>query len=184
MAIVTTTRIITFIWSFAEATFFFLVPDIWLSRIAIKNPKEAYINILFAICGALCGGVCIYLLGHYMFQDIEAIMTKIPAITEDMSAQVGQEMNGNNIFLPIVQAGVSGVPYKLYALWAGLLEIPLWLFLIVSAIARGSRFLIVIVLFHVISEGSKYFINTKKIIQLHFLFWIVFYTLFLLRKWA
>ena len=126
------TRLISFIWSFAEATFFFFVPDIWLGHITIKNPKEAYKNIPVALTGALCGGICIYFLGRYMFEDIENIMVQIPAITQDMSTEVGEEIGNGNILLSTIIAGLTGVPYKLYALWAGLLEVSLVLFLAIN----------------------------------------------------
>lgn len=77
-------RLISFIWGFFEATFFFLVPDIWLSRIVIKSPKEAYINVAITTAGALAGGIIMYYMGTTMFEALFPFLDNVPAISKTM----------------------------------------------------------------------------------------------------
>ena len=44
------------LWGFAEATVFFIVPDVLLSWLALRSPKSGLIACLFALLGALIGG--------------------------------------------------------------------------------------------------------------------------------
>jgi len=45
--------LISFIWGFAEATFFFFIPDIYLTRVALSQPKKAYLACCYATLGAI-----------------------------------------------------------------------------------------------------------------------------------
>jgi hypothetical protein len=44
------------LWGLAEATLFFIVPDVWLTLITVWSPRKALIACLFALLGALAGG--------------------------------------------------------------------------------------------------------------------------------
>ena len=44
------------IWGAAEATLFFIVPDVFLSWLALSDRRQALIACLYALLGALVGG--------------------------------------------------------------------------------------------------------------------------------
>lgn len=46
-----------FAWGLAEATFFFIVPDVFTTRLALQDFKRALISCIFTLAGALLGGV-------------------------------------------------------------------------------------------------------------------------------
>ncbi len=50
-------KLTSLIWGFAEATFFFIVPDVLLTLIALKNWRLATRACLWSLGGALIGGV-------------------------------------------------------------------------------------------------------------------------------
>src|SRR3546814_4475619 len=47
---------ISLLWGFAEATVFFVVPDVWISRRALSSWRAALRSCGFALAGALVGG--------------------------------------------------------------------------------------------------------------------------------
>src|SRR3546814_3695958 len=48
---------VSLLWGFAEATVFFVVPDVWISRRALSSWRAALRGCGFALAGALGGGV-------------------------------------------------------------------------------------------------------------------------------
>jgi len=48
-------------WGLAEATLFFIVPDVLLSWLAAFRPRVAWPAVLTCLVGALAGGVIMYL---------------------------------------------------------------------------------------------------------------------------
>ena len=50
-------------WGFAEATFFFIIPDVFLTYIALKNWRQATRACFWALGGALIGGAVMYAWG-------------------------------------------------------------------------------------------------------------------------
>ena len=169
------TRAISFAWGFCEATFFFLVPDIWLSRIVILNRREAYLNIIVTVLGALLGGFVMYALGVYAFETTEKMLPIIPAISADMVENVGQNMKNSSMFLEFNNEMFAGIPYKIYALWAGHYSAPIILFIVASFIARCLRFVLVVFFAHAISCVIKPYVKQETILKIHMLAWACFY---------
>lgn len=169
------TRLISFIWGLAEATFFFLVPDIWLSRIAITNPREAYINVIIASAGAVLGGFIMYFVGLYAFEQVHQLLPLIPAIHSTMVENVGIQLQHENPLYAMQKGSVTGIPYKIYALWAGHLEMSIIMFISITTIVRSVRFTLVTILAHGTRLVLKNRINARSILRLHIFLWIVFY---------
>src|SRR3546814_8042489 len=56
---------ISLLWGFAEATVFFVVPDVWISRRALSSWRAALRRCGFALAGALVGGVLLCFAGRH-----------------------------------------------------------------------------------------------------------------------
>ena len=54
---------IALIWGFAEATLFFIVPDVWLTLAGRDKLHRGLIVCLYSLAGALTGGTLMYLWG-------------------------------------------------------------------------------------------------------------------------
>ena len=175
------TKAISFLWGFSEALFFFFVPDIWLTKLALTNLKDALINSLYALLGALCGGTILYVLGSFIFDTILHFLTHIPAISQNMVDTAGAQMQDNNPAKAIMKAGFTGVPFKIYAAWSGHLQLPFLIFLTVGAIARLARFASLILITYGIKTLLSPHITIQKIHALHLIFWIIFYLFYFLK---
>jgi membrane protein YqaA with SNARE-associated domain len=64
--------LIAFIWAFCEATFFFIVPDVWLTWLVISKSdyKELSRAVFCATLGAIVGGIVVYQAGRFLSYSI------------------------------------------------------------------------------------------------------------------
>lgn len=130
-------------WGFAEATFFFVVPDVWTSWVGLRKPKRALGTTVSALGGALVGGTVTYAWGRKVpAPSSRAALVKIPAITEGMVDNVEREMTESG-HASIMRGPTRGVPYKLYARASGLQRKSLLGFLAWSVPGRLIRFVLV-----------------------------------------
>ena len=136
-------HVIAAAWGGAEATFFFIVPDVWLSRIALTNPRRAVAASVSALGGALAGGVLTYRWGRREGAAASArTLSVLPAISARMVAKVEADMARRGT-RALLFSFTRGEPYKVYARTAGLQDVGLGSFLAMSVPARMFRFLAV-----------------------------------------
>jgi membrane protein YqaA with SNARE-associated domain len=128
------------LWGAAEASFFFLVPDILLTAAALRHGLKA--GLLLSVCAAILAalsGVILWVWARHDPVQARAAMLHVPAVGPDLLARVHGEFD-KGWPLHLTLGAVSGVPYKLYAVEAGVRAVPLWLFVPVSFAARLMRF--------------------------------------------
>lgn len=131
--------LVAFLWAFAEATFFFLPADIAVAVGAATLPTRWYFVALEATAGAVAGGALLAALAERAPERVRRLVTRLPghseAFFEETAARFEEKGWG-----ALLLAGLTGRPYKLFALTAGERSIPLPSFLAVSALARAIRF--------------------------------------------
>ena len=167
------------LWGFAEATLFFIVPDVWLTAIAVWSPRKALIACLFALFGALAGGALMYGWGAVEPTTALATLDRIPAINAEMLATVASEIRERGLLAPFV-GPIRGVPYKIYAVQAPAQEIGVGAFLLISIPARLSRFVLLTFVTRILF--SKFLATWTPRRQLFLLgcCWVTFYTTYFL----
>lgn len=143
-------RTLAALWGFAEATLFFVVPDVLLSWIALTDRREALRACLFALVGALAGGLLMFAWGAADPVASWQVVEQVPAIGTRMLVRVREELAEDGI-LAILLGPISGTPYKTYAIQASAANIDWLAFLLISAPARGLRFLLVTLLADLVS---------------------------------
>lgn len=166
---------VSLVWGFCEATFFFLVPDIWLSRIVLKDKKEAYINIAFTTLGALLGGSVLYVLAMSSFAELQKFLDFIPAISSIMIEKTGSQIQTHGIWDALLTGIMTGTPYKIYASWSGHLGASFITFLLASIIIRTLRFTAVTALAHAASMIFRKRLSLHQLYMIHAMCWLVFY---------
>jgi membrane protein YqaA with SNARE-associated domain len=138
---------IPFIWGLAEATLFFIVPDVGLSIIGREKLSKGIKACFFALIGALIGGAVMYGWGKMNPDSAFQTLEKVPGISQPMMEQAATEIQTYGL-TGILQAPLKGRPYKIYAATAGQANISFAGFLLISIPARLLRFLAVTVLTH------------------------------------
>lgn len=140
-----------FLWGLAEATLFFIVPDVLLSAAALSRLRAALVACAWTTAGALAGGVLMYAWGAAAPTLAGAVLDRVPAISPAMQAEVYRDMALHGQ-LALFLGPLTGTPYKLYAVAAGQLQLAPATFLLVSVPARALRFLLVSLLAYTVSR--------------------------------
>lgn len=166
-------------WGFAEATFFFIVPDVLTSRFVLQNPGRGVLACLWALAGALIGGSILFLAAlnpqsaTWLIQAFDWIPGISPALIE--KARLGLHESG----LPALFKGaLAGVPYKLYAVQAAAAGLRFWPFLLASAAARLARFALVTTLVWALGMGPLRKLSLEARLRLHLVAWFLFYAFY------
>ncbi len=166
---------LSFFWGFAEATVFFIVPDMLISLVAIFSRALFLRTAVAALAGALIGGAAVYLAAIHAPALVAAIMRSVPFISDLMIARVRNEyadMGNRALFY----GPISGTPYKLYA-FAAPPYASLAIFLAVSIPARLLRFLTVggfaTLMAYLLRRYLK--CSDRILVGIHAAAWAVFY---------
>ncbi|HEY0784119.1 MAG TPA: hypothetical protein VGE98_16800 [Thermoanaerobaculia bacterium] len=135
--------LLAFTWGLAEATLFFVVPDVLLTVVGVWRPRHLLRCCLWATAGATLGGAVVLLWASRGPQSATHLMLALPAISPELIDRVFSQLKSNGCWAPLLGA-FTGVPYKLYALKAQAAGLSLAGFLaFATPVARLSRFLLV-----------------------------------------
>jgi membrane protein YqaA with SNARE-associated domain len=127
-----------FAWGFAEATLFFIVPDVLLTLIALFSfPRSARV-LACILLGALAGGTIMFYLGAKDPSQARQVVGRIPFVSQAMFDKTQQSFQRDGIWA-LTKGPGNGIPYKVYCVQSGKYS-GLLLFLLVSLLARLERF--------------------------------------------
>ena len=136
-------RLIAVLWGFAEATLFFIVPDVWLSFVALHiGFRKAINSVLLCVTGAVAGGSAIYIASVSNPAAVAAAIDTVPAISAGLIEQVRTSLEHDALWAMFI-GSLSGVPYKIFASQAATNNIELINFALATVPARAFRFVLV-----------------------------------------
>lgn len=168
---------IAFGWGFAEATFFFIVPDVFLTRVALTNLPRALWLSMVSVAGALIGGSLLwFIVAQGGATSVFHFFAWLPGISDQLIWRVGQEISHRGASALLLGA-LHGQPLKLFVACGGVLKVPFGQFIAYAALARTGRFWATAILASAcgrLLQGT----SVKLRHQLHVLFWIAFYAVY------
>lgn len=128
--------------SFSESSFFPVPPDIILIAILLtaERARWFFYSLLTTITSVL-GGLLGYLIGAVFFGLFGESIVAFYGLEEELVYVT--EQFGRHAFLTIFIAAFTPIPYKVFTITAGLLHIPLLVFIAASLLGRGARFFFV-----------------------------------------
>ena len=132
------------LWGFAEATFFFVVPDLLLTAaVLVFGLSRAFRFATVAACGAAVGALPMVIWGAVDADAARAFLMSVPLIGEDLLSRVHSEVEG---FWPwrLTMGALTGAPFKIYAVEAGAAGVSPFLFALIGYGARLARFTLAI----------------------------------------
>ena len=130
-----------FVLAVAEASFFLVPPDVLLIALCIGRPRRSLSFAGLCTLGSVVGGLLGYVLGYQLFAHVGRPILEFYGMM-DAFGHVGQ-LYRENMVLALGTAGFTPVPYKVFTIAAGAFQIPILAFVVISAVSRGARFLIV-----------------------------------------
>ena len=172
--------IIAFVWGFAEATAFFIVPDVYLGFVALFNWRRGLSAMIAALIGAILGGSVMYVLAMNNPSGLNLFLTRVPLIDATLVNNVADKMRTDGL-ITLLNGPLRGTPYKIYAAQAGEQSLPFLYFLLMTIPARLERFLPVVLVFGGIGKWFGTFCekHTKFVVSSYALMWGIIYFVFI-----
>ena len=169
---------LAFLWGLAEGTFFFIIPDVFLSLVAIFDLRSSWKHIVCALLGAALGGAILFHWAERSPAAAHAAVARVPFVRETMFTQVQYGFRKNGLRAMAI-GSVSGLPYKLYAV-----EAPKYCsattFLLASPPARAVRFLLVWFGFGAVAAWLRKSrgMRTATLLKIYAAIWFASYALY------
>ena len=123
--------------SYAESSFFPIPVDIMLAPMSLSKPEKAWHFAFIATLFSVLGGITGYFVGYFAMDLLEPWLHTFHYWERYQQIISWFEIWGIWI---IFIAGFSPIPYKLFTITAGALNMALLPFILISIIARGARF--------------------------------------------
>jgi membrane protein YqaA with SNARE-associated domain len=172
-------NIAAFLWGVAEATLFFIVPDVLLSYIGLRRGMNGAARAsVYAAIGAAIGGAFMYLWSAVDFPSAHEAVFAVPAINTEMAARAREAMTEQGWFVATVLGPLTSTPFKLYAILAPQAGAPLPLFMLASIAARLPRFVVIGCGAAILGRWLEPRLGPKRLLWAFALAWVVFYAAF------
>ena len=142
--------------SFAESSFFPVPPDVMLAPMCLARPDRAWRFALLTTLTSVAGGLAGYAIGYYAF---EAVAPWLQTTKYWASYQTAVQWFNDYGFWAVFIAGFSPIPYKVFTILSGLMQMQLVPFLIASVIGRSLRFFLVGALIFAFGKPVRSFID-------------------------
>ena len=166
---------IAFGWGFAEAFLFFVIPDVFLTLIAVRfGFRRSFRLALVATVGAVLGGLVMYGWAAIHPASAYAAVELLPGIDAAMiqSVQADVSAHGN----PALLAGPwQGTPYKLFALASGDLGFSSVGLALLTIPGRLARFAVSVAVASYLRWFLTRWLSPKAMISLWATFWALVY---------
>ncbi|HYE44769.1 MAG TPA: hypothetical protein VEA44_03245 [Caulobacter sp.] len=167
------------LWGFAEATLFFVVPDLLISWLAMyRGLKAGAWASLMAAGGAVAGGAAIWLWSAVDPPQARRAVAAVPAISETMIDRADADMRRSGWFVASMKGPLTSTPYKVYAMLAPRHGAPLEAFAPAALPVRLPRFLLVAAGFALVGHLLRFRIDRRILLAAFTAGWLLFYAVF------
>ena len=141
--------------AFTESIFFPIPPDPILIGMSLVQPKAALLFAVIATVASVAGAVA----GHWLGKRFGR-----PALDKFVSSDKVEKVEA--LFTrygvwAIVIAAITPIPYKVFAVTAGVLNMPQLPFILASLIGRGARMLTIGALIFLFGEAIQGFLEER-----------------------
>lgn len=126
--------------SFSEAIFFPIPPDVMLIPMGLAQPRRVWRLAAWCTVASVVGGLVGYSLG-WLGSTAVSEWLAVSRWAETYE-QVKTLFADHGVWI-LLLAGFTPIPFKVFTITAGLLLLPLHLFVLAGVLGRGSRFFLV-----------------------------------------
>lgn len=147
--------------SFIEAIFFPIPPDVMLIPMSMSKPQMATRYAIYTTIASVLGGIIGYGIGLYAFDWVKDIIADWGMQASFDQAMAWFETWGVAI---VFLAGFSPIPFKVFTICAGVMQMAFLPFVLTAAISRFARFILVAKLSA--WGGEKYADKIRRSIEL------------------
>ena len=145
--------------SFAESSFFPVPPDIMMIPMALAHPKRAWGYAWLCTWTSVAGGVLGYVIGAFLYDTVGQWLINLYGHADKV--QGFRELYNQYGAWIIVLKGLTPIPYKLVTITSGFAGYNIWLFILLSFIARGMRFFLSATLLYFYGDRARVMIEER-----------------------
>jgi membrane protein YqaA with SNARE-associated domain len=139
--------------AFAESSFFPVPPDVMLIPMSLARPARAWLYATVCTAASVLGGILGYAIGALLYDSLGQWLINLYGLGDKVEAfRAGYAEYGAWI---ILLKGLTPIPYKLVTITSGFANFNIWLFVVLSVVARGGRFFFVAVLLNRYGEWIR-----------------------------
>lgn len=132
------------VWSFLEASFWWVAPDISISIAYVHFPKHWRRFVLLALCGAFLGSLTTYLWANLAQDAWLQYVTGMRFHSQANINYVNTSIQQSSYAFSVIKGAWGGIPYKLFIGFAAIYGIAFTKIASFGLISRGIRFLFVL----------------------------------------
>jgi membrane protein YqaA with SNARE-associated domain len=145
--------------SFAESSFFPIPPDVMLIPMSLARPDKAYYYATLCTLTSVAGGVLGYMIGALLYDSVGHWLIQLYGYGNKVEAfREAYAQWGTWI---ILLKGVTPIPYKIVTITSGFAGYNLFLFVVLSFVARGIRFYAAAFLLHRYGPQARIIIEER-----------------------
>ena len=141
------------LFSFFESIIIPIPVDPLIMAVCASRPKASHIAWLWTVIGSLLGACVGYFLGLYFSESMQIFLMKYLISADQWSYLI--EGYAKGAFLFVFIGGFTPLPFKVFAISAGLLNGTFLPFILGAAVGRSLRFGIIAVLFYFYGREIK-----------------------------
>jgi membrane protein YqaA with SNARE-associated domain len=142
--------------AFTESSFFPIPPFVLIIAMLAHEKKASWVKLaLIGMISSVCGGVVAYFVGKFFYGYIGEPLVALYGIQNEVN-HLGSIFK-DHVFVTILLASLSPLPYKVFTLSAGLFSVNLVSFIAASVVGRSIRF------FTVAYVADRYGMKAKNI---------------------
>lgn len=152
-------RTTLFIVSFAESSFFPIIPDVMLIPMMLADRKQAFRLAAWCTLASVLGGILGYGIGVFLYDSVGKWLISLYGY--------GDKVDEFRAFYAewgawvILVKGVSPIPYKVVTIMSGFAAYSFPMFMLLSIITRGARFTLWAILLYIYGEPIREFIEKR-----------------------
>lgn len=152
-------RLMLFVISFAESSFFPIPPDVMLLPMCLADRSRAFLLAAWCTLGSVLGGAFGYLIGAFLFESLGQWLIEVYGLGDGIESfrSLYVELG---IWAVLIGA-LTPIPYKLITIASGIAGYNFFMFMLLSLLARGFRFGLEAGLVYAFGEPVREFIERR-----------------------
>jgi membrane protein YqaA with SNARE-associated domain len=146
-----------FILALAESSFFPIPPDVLLIAMALGVPARAFYYATVCSIGSVVGGMLGYAIGFFLWGTVGNFFLA-HIISPEVFNAVASKYQMYSFWI-VFTAAFTPIPYKVFTITAGVMNVSFPGFLVASIVGRSMRFFLVATLMYFFGEKAEKFIE-------------------------
>ena len=118
-----------------------------------------------------------YAWGAHAPEQAGSFLDWLPAISPELITHAAEEVRQREL-AALLLAPLRGQPYKVFAMGAGQLGVPLLGFILVTMLSRLSRFVLLTLLAALFRKALCRRLSPRSLLAMHLVLWTAFYSVY------